>query len=88
MDLLIGYVYLQTNLKNYGVASQYSTRFFNGVRAMAGQTSDANRQTFSQAALSKRNAVTGGLAKGDPAIAATVQGLFQSALETTDTNWK
>jgi hypothetical protein len=88
LDLLIGYVYLQTNLKNYGLAGQSSTKFFDRVRAMQGQVSDPNRQKFLQAALSKRDAVIAGFAKGDPATAATVQQLFQGALETTGTGWR
>ncbi|HTX37033.1 MAG TPA: hypothetical protein VME43_18520 [Bryobacteraceae bacterium] len=88
VDLLIGYVYLQTNLKNYGLASGYSTKFFNQVRTMADQSTDPNQQKFAKAALSNRDAVTGALAKGDPAVAAAVQGLFQSALDTLDTGWK
>jgi hypothetical protein len=88
LDLLIGYVYLETSQKNYGLASDASTRFFNRVRTMAGQPSDANRQKFLQAALSKRDAITGGLAKGDPGTLGPVQELFQSALETTQTDWK
>jgi hypothetical protein len=88
LDLLIGYVYLQTNQKNYGLASEYSTRFFNRVRTMVSQTSDPNRQKLFQAALSKRDSVTGGLAKGDPGTLADVQALFQSALETTQTDWR
>jgi hypothetical protein len=88
LDLLIGYVYLQTNLKNYGLASEYSTKFFDRVRAMESQVSDANRQKFLQAALSKRDDVIAALAKGDPSTAPTVQQLFQSALETTETGWK
>lgn len=88
LDLLIGYVYLETNQKNYGLASQYATKFFNLARTMVGQASDPNRQTFFQTALSKRDAITAGLAKGDPAILAAVQELFQNAVETTQTDWK
>jgi hypothetical protein len=88
VDLLIGYIYLQTNLKNYGLASQYSTTFFDRVRTVAGQASDPNRQKFLQTALSKQDAVISALAKGDPGSAADVQELFQSALETTATGWK
>lgn len=88
LDLLIGYVYLETNQKNYGLASEASTKFFNRVRSMAGQPSDPNRQKFLQAALSKRDAVTGGLAKGDAGTLVSVQELFQSALESTQTDWK
>lgn len=56
LGLLCGYVYLQTNLKNYGLAGQYSTKCFDRVRAMNGQS-----------ALAKRDSITQGLAKGDPA---------------------
>ena len=88
LDLLIGYVYLETNQKNYGLASEASTKFFNRARTLAGQSSDPNRQKFLQAALSKRDVVTGGLAKGDAGTLAAVQELFQGALETTQTDWK
>src|SRR5579863_2198055 len=80
--LLCGYVYLETNLKNYGLASQSSTKFFNRVQVMTGQSPDSNRQVFLQASLAKRDLVTGGLAKGDPSTLAAVQDLFQSVLET------
>jgi hypothetical protein len=87
VDLLVGYIYLQTNLKNYGLASQYSTTFFDRARATAGQASDANRQKFLQLAFSKQDSVVSALAKGDPGSEADVQELFQSALETTATGW-
>ena len=88
LDLLIGYVYLQTSLKNYGLASESSTTFFDRARAMAGEASDPNQQKFFQTALSKRDAVISGLAKGDPGTASDVQDLFASALATTATGWK
>jgi hypothetical protein len=83
LGLLCGYVYLQANLKNYGLAGQYSTRFFNRVRAMNGQSPDSSRQVFLQSALAKRDSITQGLAKGDPNVGAELQNLFQSTLETT-----
>jgi hypothetical protein len=64
LGLLCGYVYLETNLKNYGLASQYSSRFFDRARAMTGQAHDSSRQDFLQEALAKRDSITGGLAKG------------------------
>ena len=88
LGLLCGYAYLETNLKNYGLASQYSSKFFDRVRAMMGQAPDSNRQTFLQAALAKRDSVTGGLAKGDPSTMSAVQDLFQRALENTQTGSK
>jgi len=53
--LLCGYAYLETNLKNYGLLSQYSTRFFDRVRAMTTRASDSGRQPFLQAALAQRD---------------------------------
>ena len=81
LGLLIGHVYLESNRKNFGLASQYSTRFFDAARAMAGQTSDTNWQSLLQSLLAKRDAVTGGLAKADPGTADAVQSLFQQVLE-------
>jgi hypothetical protein len=83
LGLLCGYVYLQTNLKNYGLAGQYSTKFFDRVRAMNGQAPDSNRQAFLQSALAKRDSITQGLAKGDPNIVGALQDLLQSTLQTT-----
>jgi hypothetical protein len=85
LGLLCGYVYLQTNLKNYGLAGQYSTKFFDRVRAMNGQAPDSSRQAFLQSALAKRDSITQGMAKGDPSIVGALQDLFQSTLETTQT---
>jgi len=84
LSLLVGYVYLEAELKNYGVASQYSTRFFNRVRAMADQHQNPDRQAFLQASLAKRDSITAGLAKGDPGIVAAIQDLFQSTLAATE----
>ena len=88
LGLLCGYVYLQTNLKNYGLAGQYSTKFFDRVRAMKGQAPDSNRQAFLQSALAMRDSITQGLAKGDPSIVGALQDLFQSTLQTTQTGPK
>lgn len=85
LGLLIGYAYLQANQKNYGFASQYSTKFFDRARALAGQVSDPSWQTFLQGALARRDEVIGGLAKGDPSTVAAVQDLFQRTLDATQT---
>ena len=88
LGLLCGYVYLETNLKNYGLAGQYSTRFFDRVWAMNGQAPDSNRQAFLQSALAMRDSITQGLAKGDPSTVGALQDLFQSTLQTTQTGPK
>jgi hypothetical protein len=88
VGLLCGYIYLETNLKNYGLASQYSTQFFDRVRVMMGQQPGSNQRAFLQTALAKRDLVTAGLAKGDPGTLSAVQDLFYSALESTRTESK
>jgi hypothetical protein len=87
-DLLIGYIYLQTNLKNYGLASEAATKFFDRARVLAQQAMDPSRRKYFQSALAMRDAVTAGLAKGDPGTLPSVQQLFQGALETTEPGWK
>jgi hypothetical protein len=88
LALLCGYAYLETNLKNYGLASQYSTKFFDRVRAMTIQTPDSARQAFLRVALAQRDLVIGGLAKGDSGTVSAVQDLFQSSLEMAQTGSK
>ena len=88
LGLMIGYVYLQTNQKNYGLARQYSTKFFDRVRAVSSVTRDSNRKNLLESMLVKRDDVTGGLAKGDPGTVTAVQDLFQRTLEATAAEWK
>lgn len=88
LGLLCGHAYLETNLKNYGLAGQYSSKFFDGVQAMMSQAPDSNRQSFLQKALAQRDAVTGGLAQGDPATLSAVQDLFKGALEAAENGSK
>lgn len=85
IGLLIGYVYVEANLKNYGIASQYATRFFDRVRSMEDQTRDPNLRAFLSGALAKRDAVIGGLAKGDPSTVDSIQDLVQRTLQVTQT---
>jgi hypothetical protein len=83
LSLLIGLVYLETNQKNYGLASQHSTKFFDRVRTMVGAETDPNRKAFLHDALAGRDPVTAGLAKGDPVTLPAVQDLFQRALKAS-----
>ena len=41
---LIGFAYVQASQKNYGLAAETSSRFFNRVREVANHTQDANRR--------------------------------------------
>jgi hypothetical protein len=81
LGLLCGRIYLETNLKNYGLASQYSAKFFDRVQAMMSQAPDSNWQSFIQKTLAQRAAVTGGLAQGNPGTLSAVQELFRRGLQ-------
>lgn len=81
LGLLCGRVYLETSLKNYGLAGQNSTKFFDEVQAMMRQAPDSNRHSFLQETLAQRDAVTGGLAQGNPGTLSAVQDLWQQVLQ-------
>lgn len=84
LGLLSGRVYLETALKNYSLAGQYSSKFFDGVREMTSQTSSSTRQSFLQEALAQRDSVTGGLAKGNPSALSAVRDFFRKSLKNAE----
>jgi len=84
LGLLCGHVYLESSLSNYGMAGQYSSKFFDEVQAMMSQGPNVTRQSFLQNALAQRDAITAGLAKADPATLPVVQNLFQSVLANAE----
>lgn len=88
LGLLSGHVYLETDLKNYSLAGQYSSKFFDDVRTMMSQAPNSTRQSFLQEALAQRDSVTGGLAKGDPSTVSTVQDLFRMSLKNAESGSK
>lgn len=83
LGLLAGRVYLDANQKNFGLASQSSSGFFDRARQMADQVTDPAKKQFLQKALAERDEVTAGLAKADPATILKLQDLFQSAIEAS-----
>jgi len=80
---LIGFAYVQASQKNYGLAAETSSRFFNRVREVANQTQDANRRKSLEDLLALRDSVTAALAKGDAAVMGDLQQLFVKARQAT-----
>ena len=80
---LIGFAYVQASQKNYGLAAETSSRFFNRVREVANQTQDANRRKGLEDLLALRDSVTAALAKGDAAVMGDLQQLFVKARQLT-----
>jgi hypothetical protein len=80
---LIGFAYVQASQKNYGLAAETSSRFFNRVREVANQTQDANRRKALEELLALRDSVTAELAKGDAAVMGDLLQLFAKARPAT-----
>lgn len=73
---LIGLAYIQAEQKNYGLAAQTTTQYFDRLREAAAATPDTQRKNMLQQALAARDAVTAALAKGDPGVVGQLQDLF------------
>jgi hypothetical protein len=73
---LLAMSYLEVNRKNYGIAQDYSTRFFNQARQLAGKARDESVESVLQEALRSRDTLTAALARGDPAAASLLESLL------------
>jgi hypothetical protein len=71
----IGLVYLEANQKNYGIAAQQASGFFETARQTLARTS-AGQQSVIRDALSNRDAITAGLARGDAGVIAVIQSVY------------
>ena len=79
---LLGMVFLQTSLKNYGTARDYAGAFFDTVHSISGQSAEVNQAL--QKILAARDDVTAQLARGDPASYGLVQSLYQTLLQASN----
>jgi hypothetical protein len=74
---LAGLAYMQAVQKNYGLASETSTAFFNRAREVADQASTApERRKVLEEVMGARDRIISGLAKGDPAVLDQMQEIF------------
>lgn len=80
---LAALAYFQTSQKNYGLAADASTRFFNRTREVANQTPDSSGRESLVDLMSFRDKITAGLAKGDPGALNDVQILFVKTRQAT-----
>ena len=74
---LIGLAYLHASQKNYGLASETTSRFFNRAREVA-----AGRKPIEDL-TAPRDKVTAALAKGDAAVIGDLQDLFLKTRQAT-----
>jgi hypothetical protein len=70
---LIGLTFLEVSNNNFGVASGHAAQFFNQIRLINSEAADPAQRELLQQIASRRDAVTAGLAKADPAVKQQVQ---------------
>jgi hypothetical protein len=68
-------MYLELTRRNYGIAAQHATAFFDQVRTMLSDAPPEIRGTLERL-LSQRDALTAGIAKSDPAVVGLVQNIL------------
>jgi hypothetical protein len=61
---------------NFGIAAQRASQVFNQVRSMAERAPNSDERALLQDIAGRRDAVTAGLAKADPAVRADVERIF------------
>jgi hypothetical protein len=73
---LIGIVFLDVANNNFGIASRSASNFFDHVRGMVDRATDPAEREALQQISGRRDSVTAGLAKADPAVRIEVQEIF------------
>jgi hypothetical protein len=74
-------MYLEATRKNYGLAGEYATRFFEEAHQVAEQTSDPGLRAQLQDLLTSRDEALGKLAQGDAGILPQLQTLLTKTLQ-------
>ena len=79
---LAGTLYLQTSERNYGLAAQTSSQFFDQLRSIVEQVNDPRLKQMLIELSKSQDQITAGLAAGDPAVLPKVADLLQKTLST------
>ena len=79
---LAGTLHLQTSERNYGLAAQTSSQFFDQLRSIAEQVNDPRLKQMLIEFSRSQDQITAGLANGDPAVLPKVADLLQKTLST------
>jgi len=67
------FIHLQVLDKNYGIATQLSSRYFDGVREAMDQAKNTEIRDFLSSLLKNRDSITAALSKGDPEVESRVR---------------
>ncbi|MCZ2077382.1 MAG: hypothetical protein LC130_20575 [Bryobacterales bacterium] len=79
----VSLTYLEATRKNFGIAAQHSTQYFNRVRDASQDASDPGLKSSLQELLAVRDKITSGLSGADPAVIGELQALVQRTFEIT-----
>jgi len=70
-------MYFEATRKNYGLAAEHATRFFQDGDQLAGGMADPVAKQAWQEILQSRDSIRGELAEGNPAVAPHLQALIE-----------
>ncbi len=76
----MGLAYLEANQKNYGLAARHATRFFESAGQMRGESPGAELQGVLDRAMTVRDDITAGLARGDAAVLEPIERIYGELL--------
>jgi hypothetical protein len=79
---LAGTLYLQSSERNYGLAAQTSSQFFDQLRSFVDQINDPKLNQMLKELSTSQGEITSGLANGDPAVLPKIADLLQKTLST------
>ncbi len=79
---LAGTLYLQSSERNYGLAAQTSSQFFDQLPSFVDQVNDPKLNQMLMELSKSQDQITAGLANGDPAVLPKIADLLQKTLST------
>ena len=82
LQTLAGTLYLQSSERNYGLAAQTSSQFFDQLRTLTDQVNDPKLNQILMELSKSQGQITAGLANGDPAVLPKIAELLQKTLST------
>jgi len=80
---LVSLAYFQATQKNFGLATDTTSRFFDHAREMTNRAQDANSRKALESLLASRDKTVAALAKGDAAAVTDLQELFVKTRQVT-----
>lgn len=79
---LAGTLYLQTSERNYGLAAQTSSQFFDRLHSLVDLVDDPKLKQMLVELSKSQGQITTGLSNGDPGVLPKVAALLQNTLST------